>query len=143
MTEPIDPYSVIDRYARAKQLVGSSVTVKKEGFIPHDKDILVLVREVKQVVDALHAIGWAADGSEVPIEDFVSLSCPGREENFIITAKEKFYKRFRVASDVCRHLNLIKKVDRIIVFQAVLYGTHPKDISHATLELANIRDEEL
>lgn len=42
--------------------------------------------------------------------------------NLIVTGDEEFYNRFIAATHVAKRLNLLKKVDRIALFQAVLYG---------------------
>ena len=47
--------------------------------------------------------------------------------NLILTAKPFFAKRHRVATKVCKKLNLLNKADRIMVFQAVLYGNWTED----------------
>src|SRR5688500_13542245 len=44
--------------------------------------------------------------------------------NLIVTTSEVFAAKHRVATALCRRLNLLNKPDRIAVFQAVLYGKH-------------------
>lgn len=42
--------------------------------------------------------------------------------NFIVTKNETFVIKHKVATALCKKLNLMKKADRIDVFQAVLYA---------------------
>ena len=42
--------------------------------------------------------------------------------NFIITKNADFGKRHKAATEICRRLNLMMKDQRIMLFQAVLYG---------------------
>lgn len=42
--------------------------------------------------------------------------------NLIVTSDATFAARHRVATSLCKRLNLLAKDDRIAVFQAVLYG---------------------
>lgn len=44
------------------------------------------------------------------------------ELNLIVTLDPEFYRRFLAATSVAKSLNLLKKQDRIDLFQAVLYG---------------------
>ncbi|AEP08930.1 hypothetical protein [Micavibrio aeruginosavorus] len=42
--------------------------------------------------------------------------------NFIICNNKLFYKKFVLATQLSAELNLLKKEDRILLFQAILYG---------------------
>lgn len=61
-------------------------------------------------------------------------SCDDEEEfqsfkrgnlNIILTFNEAFYRKFKLATKVAKKLNLLKKEDRIMLFQAILYGNSP------------------
>lgn len=45
--------------------------------------------------------------------------------NLIITFDPEFYRRFLAATGMAKHLNLLSKDDRVMLFQAVLYGNEP------------------
>lgn len=47
------------------------------------------------------------------------------ELNLIITFDPEFYRRFMAATQVSKSLNLLDKGDRVMLFQAVLYGNGP------------------
>lgn len=42
--------------------------------------------------------------------------------NFILCNKSAFYRRFVLSTHLATELNLLKKEDRILLFQAILYG---------------------
>lgn len=42
--------------------------------------------------------------------------------NLIVTTDPQFARKHRAANKVCKALNLMAKADRVLVFQAVLYG---------------------
>lgn len=109
--------------------VGSRITCNPP-VTNTDEDFLILVREEKwePLKSHLFSEGWVLDGSEVSDavnhltkdERFNSFSCNG--VNLIATRSEEFHKRFLAATSVVKKFNLLEKPDRIILFQAVLYG---------------------
>ncbi len=46
----------------------------------------------------------------------------GKNINLIVTADLEFYEKHKVATELCRRLNLLNKADRVLVFQTILYG---------------------
>lgn len=44
--------------------------------------------------------------------------------NFIVTKNEDFIRKHKLATYVCKSLNLLNKKHRILVFQAILYGNY-------------------
>lgn len=44
------------------------------------------------------------------------------EVNLIVTPDAEFARKHRLATHVCKKLNLLNKEDRVLVFQAILYG---------------------
>lgn len=47
--------------------------------------------------------------------------------NLIVTPDETFYQRFLLASGLAKRFNLLRKADRIALFQAVLYGAKAQE----------------
>lgn len=93
-----------------------------------DKDFLVeLTRtdkdSVARLVNGLDGLDFQWEGNEHyqdAMGDFMSWR---RDDvNLIVTANATFAARHRVATSLCRRLNLLEKHDRIALFQAVLYG---------------------
>lgn len=90
-----------------------------------DYDILVLVKDVDQFKVAAALSDWRNNTSEKKDEyqdapDFTSFR--KGELNLIVTSDQGFYERFDAATHVAKRLNLLKKPDRIALFQAVLYA---------------------
>ncbi len=109
--------------------VGSRVTCSPAPT-DTDDDVLLLIRQesldqARQVM-ADHAIDVGSscigDGENMRHHDDRFYSYKIGETNLIITASENFHRRFLAASSVARSLNLLRKCDRVMLFQAVLYG---------------------
>ena len=107
--------------------VGSSVTCDPP-VLDTDLDYLVLAVDWQPFLSqALHE-GWELSGywathdiwSSLDNGDFVSLR--KGKLNIILTACLVFRKKFLLASSLAKRFNLLKKADRICLFQAVLYG---------------------
>lgn len=75
--------------------------------------------------------GFVAEGCEqYPYQDkygFVSY----RKElvNFIVTTDDEFAELHCLATKVCKKLNLLKKEDRVTVFQAILYNNFDGELA--------------
>ena len=71
--------------------------------------------------------GWRLGGSKptdetaVP-DDQTFWSYTKGDVNLIVTKNPVFFARFLAATSVSKRLNIMKKADRIALFQAVLYG---------------------
>ena len=89
-----------------------------------DDDYVVLVSDLNRFLGALDGVGFGLDGSvpNCPLNAFVFVSMTLGKTNLISTQNEDFYKRFCAATHVAKKLNLLKKEDRVSLFQAVLYG---------------------
>jgi hypothetical protein len=76
----------------------------------------------------LRANGWEMGGSlpndmKVEVPSHVKFSSWTKDElNLIITTSEEFFRRHLAATHIAKHLNLLHKRERIMLFQAVLYG---------------------
>jgi hypothetical protein len=46
--------------------------------------------------------------------------------NYIVTADQEVARKYRLATQVAKHLNLQKKIDRIVVFHAIIRGKSPR-----------------
>lgn len=47
--------------------------------------------------------------------------------NVILAHDEKFYERFKVATELAKQFNLLNKADRIALFQAILYQKYDQE----------------
>lgn len=81
------------------QMVAAEAVLKKHGF-------------------------WMADMSQEDYGDIRENFTPYRlgHLNFILCNNRAFYKKFVFATYLAARLNLLKKEDRIVLFQGVLYG---------------------
>lgn len=92
-----------------------------------DADYLVQIRDdqeaVGRAVNEMSRAGFIWEGNEhyqSAASDFMSWR--DGDVNLIVTANPTFASRHRVATALCKRLNLLDKRDRIALFQAVLYG---------------------
>jgi hypothetical protein len=117
-------------YAADQRTVGSRVTCQPP---PTDTDIDVLVLVPRGPIHRIMQIdGWKKDGTKFEAVNYVKkqngypnyfTSYRKDDVNLIITRHERFYHLFSLATDLAQRLNLLKKPDRIALFQAVLYGS--------------------
>lgn len=109
--------------------VGSRVTC--DPAPPNtDVDYLVLVRpgEMQDAEHTLFMDGYEIGGSVI-LPSGESVPCSFRSFrkgniNLILTEDLIFLGRFLAATSVCKRLNVLSKPDRIMIFQAVLYGNY-------------------
>lgn len=94
---------------------------------PTDTDADFLVefpkRDFEKVIDIIMENGFHPEGTEHyrdTIQNFQSWRLG--TVNLLITDKPEWASKHRVATALCKRLNLLNKEDRIALFQAVLYG---------------------
>lgn len=94
-----------------------------------DTDYLVLVKDDAMLKRAFEVLGegWDIDGSEhyQVTADSTFISYRNNSINLIVTKNGKFAKKHRVATEVCKALNVLDKAHRVIIFQAMLYDNPP------------------
>lgn len=92
-----------------------------------DIDYVVYTGDLEWTLDKLTSIGWVQGDtknySEL-VDDFVSMRFD--VINLIVTGDFSFYDKWVKATAVAKKLNLLKKQDRIILFDFVLYDTLPE-----------------
>ena len=113
---------------KAKQwaYVGSRVTCSPAPT-DTDQDILVLVEDIEEWREGMIEEGFEVAGS-IPADEKNVLGTDQFESytkgdiNLIVTSDAIFFSKFMAATHVAKNLNLLYKDDRIMLFQAVLYG---------------------
>ena len=93
-----------------------------------DEDTVILVSNLKEALSVLLEQGWTIAGSESyeQKEEEVSIwfsakrSVEGTLYNFIVTTDEERFRRWVTATELSKKLNLLKKQDRIAVFQVIV-----------------------
>lgn len=113
---------------RSATLVGSRVTCNPAP-VDTDQDILVLADQARRDDLLQHLADCEYDHAGSDVSDSINFdpNSPFRsyslgEINVIVTWSDEFHGRFLAATSVAKKLNLLRKEDRIDLFQAVLYG---------------------
>jgi hypothetical protein len=115
---PMNPF--LDKVVKM-EYVGSRITCNPAPT-DTDEDVLLLTDDLETLIGDCIEVGFTRDGdtkASYPV-GFVSLR--NGSMNFIVTDDEEFYKKFMLATHVCKSLNLMEKQNRITVFQAIVYG---------------------
>jgi hypothetical protein len=107
---------------RSVAAVGSRITCSPAPS-DTDEDWLVLIRT--DTFEKLEACGFKQEGSP----KFYTVNDKGEfrswrhgDVNIITTKSVQFFELFLTATALAKRFNLLNKVDRIALFQAVLYG---------------------
>ena len=106
-------------------MVGSQVTCDPPPNIEDsDHDFLVLVWSMRRAERQLKKQGWAIErGSPYQTtSNFVFFSARYFDHNLIVTNRGWFFDRFMQATKLATKMNLLKKEDRVALFQYALYG---------------------
>jgi hypothetical protein len=127
MTDPV--FAAIEPFIEAIRPVGSRVTCVPAP-INTDADFLILPKDGRfmSVVGTILNAGFERGGSTIPDDGnrtdpsdrFVSFKKD--DLNLIVVNSRPFFERFLAATSVAKRLNILAKPDRIVLFQAVLYG---------------------
>lgn len=114
--------------------VGSRVTCNPPP-VDTDEDWLCLVWNDPS--NRMQAEGFKQDGSPqfYTGNDNGGFRSWRRDEvNIVTTQDEAFARKFMAATELARRFNLLKKADRIALFQAVLYGVGAENLQAETFE---------
>jgi hypothetical protein len=121
---------------RGSFLTGSMV-ICNPPVIDTDLDVCLLVTDLHAACDNLEADGWDVSQDDPlyhkegsgEIEFITARKGSGISTNLIIYQCEKGYAAFMDATAVAQYLNLLEKVDRVMLFRAVLGGRNPSSDS--------------
>lgn len=106
--------------------VGSRVTCNPPPT-DTDEDYLVYVKDLSAAVNGLTSMGFERSSTLEQIEKYEDMgagilrftSLWFGDLNYIVTDDWLFFERFLTATHVCKTLNLMRKEDRILVFNAI------------------------
>lgn len=115
---PMNPF--LDKVVKM-EYVGSRITCNPPPT-DTDEDVLLLTDDLTMLIADCIEVGFTRDGTHTASYPTGFVSLRNGTMNFIVTDDEEFYKKFMLATHVCKFLNLKSKADRICVFQAILYG---------------------
>jgi len=116
------PRAVVELCSRIEP-VGSRVTCNPAPT-DTDADYLAFVQPAlwDQLHAALDANGFESHPAYETPESPPFASFRNGAVNVIATCEEWFFNRFMAATSIAKRFNLLRKDDRIALFQAVLYG---------------------
>jgi hypothetical protein len=128
MTEPHFPLRDTSMLWSECQPVGSRITCNPPPM-DTDRDWLVYVHSTnwQEFIAFMINDGWKIGGSEPEHFDAANYfnsftkDIEATNENVIATSDYAFYLKFSLATQVSKKLNIMSKVDRITLFQAILY----------------------
>ena len=88
-----------------------------------DEDWIVLIPEgadlFEGAVEPLDEACWKYGGSAIEDESAVHTTFRDGDVNLIITNSREYFRRFIIARDICKQLNLVRKEDRVYVHRRV------------------------
>lgn len=119
----------LEKLGATREMVGSRVTCDPAPT-DTDEDWLVVLPpgdrgRVSEAVAVLSEGGFEWEGDSEHYQDSASsgfMSWRNGRVNLIVTASADFVGKYRVATSVCKRLNLMSRPDRVLVFRAILYG---------------------
>jgi hypothetical protein len=114
---PMNPF--LDKVVKM-EYVGSRVTCNPPPK-DTDEDVLLLTDDLSMLIADCIEVGFTRDGDHKASYPTGFVSLRNGTMNFIVTDDEEFYKKFMLATHVCKSLNVMDKSNRIVVFQAILY----------------------
>lgn len=120
---------LLAKFSTEYQLCGSRVTCNPAPD-DTDRDFIVLVKDGlwDEFCNTLFTECWIQGGSSIPNEvNILAPECRFNSftfgiDNIIATLSPEFYRKFVAATHVSKQLNLLNKNERVMLFQAVLYG---------------------
>lgn len=109
---------------------GSSV-ICNPPVLDTDIDFIIYSDELEELGEFITKEGYSAsctDKEEYQLES-EGFKCYRKDNiNLIVTNDNDFYVRWVLATKTAKMLNLLRKQDRITLFQAILYGVAPPPI---------------
>lgn len=120
------------KYIKEIVPVGSRITCNPPPT-DTDEDFLVLATDFQSLVEDLLDQGYTVCGEEdyvMPIEEHMECdvdffqSFRKGDTNLIVTQSEWFFKDFLRATEIAKQANLLKKENRVVLFQWVLYDAY-------------------
>mgnify|MGYP003624712074 CR=1 FL=1 len=103
--------------------VGSRVTCSPRPMAT-DIDYLVL-GNVRKIKKHLIAIGFRPEYTSRYNYNSIFYSLRYNNINVIVTSSKRYQKKFLLATNIAKELNLLEKYHRVVLFQAILYDNFP------------------
>lgn len=96
-----------------------------------DRDIIFLVdnnHEKATDIITKHQLYRSIEGGDYEDMDLHFSAWQLHDLNLIICNDQKFFERFRIATKLAKQFNLLKKEDRIALFQSILYQKYDGEV---------------
>lgn len=103
---------------------GSSI-ICNPPILNTDIDYCILTPNLDIFDDIITKIGFITLDNEDYLEVGKFVSYRYGKYNLIVTDNREFFFKFKNATDIAKALNLLKKEDRVILFQYILYDKLP------------------
>jgi len=87
-----------------------------------DIDTVVLVEDLSDALQAYSAEGWTYCGKDYEANMLDWFAVRKGKENHIVMKDLERFQHWITATELCRALNLLKKQDRILVFNTIVDG---------------------
>lgn len=97
------------------------------GAATPDSDYDFLVFSHKPIPNVFDGLGFKLDDKDAHYEPSEGKFNSWRRNhiNLIATRNQNFARRFIIANETAKHLSLLRRADRVVLFQAILYGVSP------------------
>ena len=126
----INPFGLCEEVKEMPEVLGvfptGSFFICYPQVVDTDKDFVVKVTDLGAAEPALLSKGYkvsVCDREEYDLQAEGGFQTFRKEDiNLIVTEDETFFSKFVDATLLAKELNLLKKEDRITLFQYVLYG---------------------
>lgn len=119
---PVEDWGSLEPHIKSKVKTGSRV-IYPSGASNSDYDWIVLVTDIRPVLDSAFEEDWVLEGNEQEAHSEWYGFCSLRRNNvnLIITSSQDFYNNFDLATKVAKELELSSRDKRVCLFQAILY----------------------
>lgn len=91
-----------------------------------DEDWVIYPENYQHYVDDLLSDGWETYNNVNYVGELFTSLRKG-DLNYIVVSTGEMYNKFVLATKVAKRLNLLKKEERILLFQAILYNKYEDD----------------
>lgn len=144
----------IEHHCKRIEAVGSRVTCTPPPT-DTDQDFLVLAKDGESfyaIMQELDADYYMKGGSDImnAEDEMASFGewgsykkvVDGVEVNYIVCESQWFFDGFMLATEVAKQCNLLRKQDRVDLFQCVMYDNYPDWVDYSTFPDTTMPDIE-
>jgi hypothetical protein len=127
--------SALEEFVEKVEPTGSRVICNPPPM-DTDEDFLVKLKpnvSLKFFEQQMQFEGFeGSSGDMYDLDETIFVSLRKEEANLIVTTDQEFFDKMVVATAVAKRLNVMKKSDRIMLFNAIVRGEAPREHSATT-----------